>query len=100
VELADDALDALMLGDLDRALGLRGEPVFRDLARWPRAIPQYEVGHGRFVELARGIEKEIPGLHLSGNFVGGVSVPDCIQNATELAEALLARSSGTRQAPA
>lgn len=96
VDLSDGALDEVMLADLDRALGLRGEPVFRDLARWPRAIPQYEIGHGRFVELAHGIEKEIPGLHLSGNFVGGVSVPDCIQSATELAEAILARTSGAR----
>lgn len=98
LDLADDDLHDLVLGDLDRALGLRGEPVLRDLARWPRAIPQYEVGHGRFVDLARGLEREIPGLHLSGNFTGGVSVPDCIQNATELADALLAKEHAGRRA--
>lgn len=91
LDLADEALHELVLSDLDQALGLRGEPVLRDLARWPRAIPQYEVGHGRFVDLAHGIEREIPGLHLSGNFIGGVSVPDCIQNATDLADRILAR---------
>jgi len=98
VELADDALHDLMLGDLDHALGLGAEPVFRDLSRWPRAIPQYEVGHGRFVDLAHGIEREIPGLHLCGNFVGGVSVPDCIQNATELADGILSREGAGRRA--
>jgi oxygen-dependent protoporphyrinogen oxidase len=90
LDLDDDALHGAILADLDRSLGLAGEPVVRHLARWPRAIPQYEVGHGRFVELASGIEREYPGLHLAGNFRGGVSVPDCIQNATELAERILA----------
>jgi protoporphyrinogen/coproporphyrinogen III oxidase len=90
LDLDDDALHAALLADLDRALGLTGEPVVRHLARWPRAIPQYEIGHGRFVDLARALERELPGLHLAGNFIGGVSVPDCIQNATDLAERILA----------
>jgi oxygen-dependent protoporphyrinogen oxidase len=94
LDLDDDALHGAVLADLDRSLGLAGEPVVRHLARWARAIPQYEVGHGRFVELASGIEREYPGLHLAGNFRGGVSVPDCIQNATELAEGILARRAG------
>lgn len=91
VELDDGALHELFLGDLGRALGLSEEPVFRHLVRWPRAIPQYELGHGRYVELARDLERDLPGLHLRSNVLGGVSVPDCIQNATDLAEAILAR---------
>jgi oxygen-dependent protoporphyrinogen oxidase len=75
--------------DLRRALDLRGEPVVRHLRRWPRAIPQYELGHGRFVELAREIERDLPGLHLGGNFLYGISVPDCIRNGSELAEGML-----------
>jgi oxygen-dependent protoporphyrinogen oxidase len=92
LELDDDALHAALLADLDRALGLQGDPVVRHLTRWPRAIPQYELGHGRFVDLARALERELPGLHLAGSFLGGVSVPDCIQNATDLAETILAAS--------
>ena len=90
LDLDDDALHAALLADLDRALGLQGDPVVRHVTRWPRAIPQYELGHGRFVDLARALERELPGLHLAGNFIGGVSVPDCIQNATDLAETILA----------
>jgi oxygen-dependent protoporphyrinogen oxidase len=92
LDLDDDALHAALLADLDRALGLQGDPVVRHLTRWPRAIPQYELGHGRFVDLARALERELPGLHLAGNFIGGVSVPDCIQNATEVAETILAEA--------
>ncbi len=93
VELGDDALDELVRGDLDRALGLRGEPVLRELARWPRAIPQYELGHGRFVELARSFEAELPGLQVAGNFLDGVSVPDRITRGAAVAAAI----AGSRQ---
>ena len=85
----DDRIAATILGELRGPLSLRGEPVFQLVRRWPRAIPQYEVGHGRFVERAREIEGALPGLRFSGNFLGGVSVPDCIRNATALAEELV-----------
>lgn len=85
----DQRLLDLVLGDLRRALGLRGDPVVARLRRWPRAIPQYEVGHGRFVELAQRIEQGLPGLELAGNFTGGVSVPDCIARGAAAAERVL-----------
>jgi oxygen-dependent protoporphyrinogen oxidase len=87
----DEDRIATTLGDeLRGPLSLQGDPAFRLVRRWPRAIPQYEVGHGRFVERAKEIEHALPGLHLGGNFLGGVSVPNCVQNGTELAERMLA----------
>ncbi|HEV7514902.1 MAG TPA: protoporphyrinogen oxidase [Thermoanaerobaculia bacterium] len=74
--------------EVGQALGIRsgrGEPVFRLVRRWPRAIPQYELGHGRFVALASEIERDLPGLRIGGNFLSGVSVPDCIRNGMKLA---------------
>jgi len=94
----EDRIAAAMIAELRGPLGLRGEPAFRLVRRWPRAIPQYELGHGRFVERAREIERSLPGLRLAGNFLGGVSVPDCIRNATVLAEGML-QEEGTRSAP-
>ncbi|HEV7671471.1 MAG TPA: protoporphyrinogen oxidase [Thermoanaerobaculia bacterium] len=81
----DDRLLALVREELGRALGLSGRPAVAIVRRWPRAIPQYEVGHGRFVALAEEIERDLPGLHFAGNFLQGVSVPDCIQNASQVA---------------
>lgn len=85
----DRRLISEVLGDLRRTLGVRGEPVVSTIRRWPRAIPQYELGHGRFLEMAREIESSLPGLRIGGNFLGGVSVPDCIRNATAVAEKIL-----------
>lgn len=85
----DDRIISTVLSELHGPLSLRGEPAFRLVRRWPRAIPQYEVGHGRFVERTREIEEALPGLRIAGSFVGGVSVPDCIQNGRTVAEGML-----------
>lgn len=85
----DERIVATLVSELRGPLGLRGEPSFRHVRRWPRAIPQYELGHGRFVERAREIERALPGLAVGGNFLAGVSVPDCIKNATAMAAQML-----------
>ena len=85
----EDRIATTLIDELRGPLSLRGEPAYVLVRRWPRAIPQYEVGHGRFVDRAQEIEKALPGLHLGGNFLGGVSVPSCIQGGTELAERIL-----------
>lgn len=84
----DDRLLGLVQDELRQAIGLSGPPVVATLRRWPRAIPQYEVGHGRFVALAEEIERALPGLAFACNFLGGVSVPDCIRNASRAAAAV------------
>jgi oxygen-dependent protoporphyrinogen oxidase len=86
----DEEVWRVFEGDLGRALGISGTPVFRHLQRWPLAIPQYEVGHGRFVELAAALERELPGVRFAGNWVGGVSVPDSIERGRTVAERVMA----------
>jgi protoporphyrinogen/coproporphyrinogen III oxidase len=90
---SDERLGAAVQEDLVRALGVRGEPLARVVRRWPRAIPQYERGHGRFVALQSELERELPGLYLAGNYLHGISVADCIRNATALAERIVAGGS-------
>lgn len=88
LDLTDEEVHAMVQENLGRALGVRGEPVIQTIRRWPRAIPQYELGHGKYVDLAAKLERENPGLHIAGNMLGGISVPDCIRKATDLAERL------------
>lgn len=71
--------------DLHRSLGLSGDPEVFHLHRWPRAIPQYELGHRRFVELAEELERRLPGLHLGGNYLRGISLPDTIAEGMRIA---------------
>jgi oxygen-dependent protoporphyrinogen oxidase len=89
----EDRIAATIEAEVGEALGIGGEgggqPVFRLVRRWPRAIPQYEIGHGRFVDLKNAIERDLPGLHIGGNFLTGISVPDCIRNGSSIAKEIL-----------
>lgn len=74
--------------DLRPLLGLKGHPVFQAHTFWPRAIPQYNVGHNIFLEQLSAVEAALPGLHLLGNFRGGPGLNDCLESALGLAASL------------
>jgi oxygen-dependent protoporphyrinogen oxidase len=60
------------------------------IIRWPRAIPQYTVGHGaRLARIARELER-LPGLFILGNGYRGIALNDCVTSAQATATAILA----------
>ena len=48
------------------------------VGRWPRAFPQYEVGHLERVARIRAVVARQPGLAVAGASYGGVGIPACI----------------------
>jgi oxygen-dependent protoporphyrinogen oxidase len=89
--LPAERLYEIVCDDLRELLGVRGAPVFRSCAFYPRAIPQYNVGYGRFKELMAGLEAEAPGLFLAGHYRDGVSLGDCIVSGLSVADRVAAR---------
>lgn len=88
---ADDAeLEAVARRELADLLGVSGEPVIRRLTRWPQAIPQYNLGYERFLELMTATERHQPGLLLGGHVRDGISVPNCLAAGQKLATRALA----------
>jgi oxygen-dependent protoporphyrinogen oxidase len=83
--MGEDALLDIVLGDLGRLLGVRGRPVFQHFTRWPRAIPQYNVGYGQFKALLEEAEKNAPGFFVAGHFRDGVALSDSILTGTRTA---------------
>ncbi len=71
--------------DLRPLLGITGGPVLTRVVPWRPAIPQYVVGHGVNKAAAAALEASCPGVFVSGNLLYGVSVGDCIKNATAVA---------------
>jgi len=82
-----ESLQALVLDELGKLLGVRGQPTFRHHRHWPRAIPQYKLGYGKKLEKIRQIEKDHPGLKLAGNYRTGISLTYCIEAAMSQNEA-------------
>jgi oxygen-dependent protoporphyrinogen oxidase len=80
-----DQLLARVRPDLEQLLGVRGEPVFLRHTFWPRAIPQYNLGHEHYVSSIALLERNQPGLVIGGQVRDGISVPACIAAGEQLA---------------
>jgi protoporphyrinogen/coproporphyrinogen III oxidase len=88
--LPEDEIADLAHQEHSVLLGARGRPLFQAVTRWPRAIPQYTLGHLGRVARAEGAQRALPGLFFCANWKGGVSVGDCIRNGHLEAEAVAA----------
>ena len=92
VQADPQTLTARVLDDLRVLLGAQGEPTFRSVQVWPKAIPQYVLGYGRFKDIADEVERRNPGLLLAGTYRDGVSLGEAIGSgeraATRAAELL------------
>ena len=70
-------------------LRIEGEPVFCDIAHWPRTMPQYHVGHQERVARIEARLALLPGLKMAGSAFRGVGLPDCIHGGERAAEEIL-----------
>ncbi len=75
-----------------KILGISGAPIERTVWRYPRALPQYNVGHARRVNEIREALHEFPGLCLVGNYLTGRSIGDCADTGSQAAEKLRSRT--------
>ncbi len=88
VGLDEAALVALAREELRALAGVTAEPVLTEVIRWPRGIPQYNVGHRERVAAIDAALERWPGLTLTGNAYKGIGFNDCIRSAKQLAETL------------
>lgn len=85
---SDEALVAAVREELERLMGVSSVPLFARVARWPRSMAQYTVGHQERLARIRSRLATLPGLHLSGNAYTGIGIPDCIRTGKLAAEAI------------
>jgi oxygen-dependent protoporphyrinogen oxidase len=86
---SDDELLNLVRAELRGTLGITALPVLCRIFRWPKAMPQYTLGH--LARLAT-IEQRLaawPGLFVAGSAYRGVGLPDCIDSGERAAQAAL-----------
>jgi oxygen-dependent protoporphyrinogen oxidase len=89
LEQSDEHLAATARGQLAELLGARGDPIFARVARYPKAMPQYHVGHLARVEAVEQCVRGHPGLALVGGAYRGVGIADCVRSGEEAVERLL-----------
>ncbi len=89
--LEDEELIPLVRAELQSILGIDAEPLLARVYRWPRAMPQYNLGHPEILTSLAERLANYPRLALTGAAYRGVGIPDCIGDAIAQATALADR---------
>jgi oxygen-dependent protoporphyrinogen oxidase len=87
--LDDEALTERVATELGTLLALSDAPLATMVTRWPRAFPQYRVGHLLRVSGIEAAVKRLPGLAVAGAPYRGVGIPACIASGREAARAVV-----------
>jgi len=90
-DASDETIAQAALTQLQGILGPLPTPAITTVRRWPRSLPQYEVGHlERIAELDRRIDT-LGSLTLLGNAYHGVGLPDLIRDSRAAAKSLASK---------
>ena len=94
IRCGNDEIAAVARLELSRILGPMPEPIRTLVRRWPKALPQYAVGHlERMAEVEERVRR-LGGLWLLGNGYRGVGLPDLIRDARFAAVEALGTDNG------
>ncbi|MDZ7678344.1 MAG: protoporphyrinogen oxidase [Acidimicrobiales bacterium] len=85
--LDDQQLAEALHADLAEATGLAADPTEVQVHRWPRALPQLEVGHLDRMAAVRERLALHPGLELAGASCDGIGIAACIASGDRAAAA-------------
>ncbi|NCF64515.1 MAG: protoporphyrinogen oxidase [Chloroflexi bacterium] len=98
--LPDEELLALVRRELESIFGITVTPTIHRIFRWPQANPQCGVGHLRMMDEIEGqLSEMLPNLYLTGSALRGLGVPDCVRQAHDTADQVLAQIKQTAAVP-
>jgi oxygen-dependent protoporphyrinogen oxidase len=89
VEEDDARLVAICRSQLGELMGVSADPLLSRVSRYPKAMPQYQVGHLARVEAIEQRLRHHPGLVLVGGAYRGVGIADCVRASEAAVDALL-----------
>jgi len=81
-----DQLVALVHREIKPLMQLREGPVFSNVSVWPRALPQYNLGHTARMAAINNCRADFPGLYLTGNYLNGPAIGACVEQALKVAD--------------
>jgi oxygen-dependent protoporphyrinogen oxidase len=87
--LDEEEMALRVRSDLRDLLGIEAAPLFIEVAKWVKSMPQYHVGHLARVKRIQERVMPLKNLVLAGNAYVGPGIPDCIRSGTIAAEKIL-----------
>lgn len=87
---SDEVVVRIARQEVRRIMKVSAAPLFHHVARWPRSMAQYTVGHQARLKQIEARVAAAPGLHLAGNGYTGIGIPDCVRMGREAAARITA----------
>ncbi|CAD5331652.1 unnamed protein product [Arabidopsis thaliana] len=84
-----DELKQVVTSDLQRLLGVEGEPVSVNHYYWRKAFPLYDSSYDSVMEAIDKMENDLPGFFYAGNHRGGLSVGKSIASGCKAADLVI-----------
>jgi oxygen-dependent protoporphyrinogen oxidase len=91
-ELAEqdpESLANMVKDELKHIMGIKQVPVLTKVFHYKKSNVQYHVGHADLIDSVQENLSDFPGLYLAGSAYTGIGIPDCIQNGSQAAEAVI-----------
>ncbi|MGA8143962.1 MAG: protoporphyrinogen oxidase [Candidatus Acidiferrales bacterium] len=88
IEDSDDEIANIVQDENAHILEITGSPIATAVWKYPKALPQYNLGHGHIVEAIRDGELSNPGLFFCGNYLEGPALGKCVETASQTAHAI------------
>jgi oxygen-dependent protoporphyrinogen oxidase len=85
-KLKREELANLVHREISPLLSIKSTPAFSNVTIWPRALPQYNLGHGERLAAIAKLCSRFPGLWLTGNYLRGPAIGSCVEQALAVAD--------------
>jgi oxygen-dependent protoporphyrinogen oxidase len=73
-------------------LRIHAAPAFSHVQIYPRALPQYNIGHMELLMALERLRGELPGVFFVGNYLRGPAIGNCVELGMAAAEDLMSKS--------
>jgi oxygen-dependent protoporphyrinogen oxidase len=90
-----EKIGALVHKELSDLLNISGPPLAQHVFCYPRALPQYNLGHAERLARIRVALGSAPGIFLAGNYLEGPSIGSCVEQSARTAESVRSYLAGT-----
>lgn len=74
----DERLLAIAQSEISETLRITARPLLQRIIRYPKALPQFNLGHLERIAYIKDRLANHPGLFMAGAAFDGVGIPDCI----------------------
>jgi oxygen-dependent protoporphyrinogen oxidase len=89
--LSPKELTAIVHKEIAPLLKIRGNPTFSNVMIYPRALPQYNLGHAARLAAIDEARKNYSNLWLIGNSLRGPAIGACVEQALSVADQIIRR---------